>query len=142
MLHTKLIIHNLHWIKQKPHTSFNQYVLRIGNKDNWCLHIPLTSHSNPKTIIIQLCLLLTYCFGQSIVCLVLRWSQNRKDIYVLHNSILWIFLKMAFRLIRQRREQRRTTKLDEIFQERDKNNSGKISFAELADIFRVYHVKL
>ena len=63
---------------------------------------------------------------------------------------------MAFRLIRQRREQRRVAKLEEIFQvreikiiniklklytqDRDKNQTGKISLDQLTDIFRIYQV--
>ena len=66
---------------------------------------------------------------------------------------------MAFRLIRQRREQRRTAKLEEIFQvnisdlrcspfiftlllfkDRDKSLTGKISLDQLMDIFRIYQV--
>jgi len=49
---------------------------------------------------------------------------------------------MAFRVVRQRREARRTAKLDEIFQDRDKNQNGKISFEQLEDIFRIYQVDL
>ena len=49
---------------------------------------------------------------------------------------------MAFRMIRQRREQRRTAKLDEIFQDRDKSQTGKISFDQLVDIFRIYQVNI
>jgi len=49
---------------------------------------------------------------------------------------------MAFRILRQRKEARRNAKLEEIFQERDKNSSGTITFDQLEEIYRVYQVEL
>jgi len=49
---------------------------------------------------------------------------------------------MAFRIIRQRKEARRLTKLEEIFEERDKTGSGAISAEQLEDIYRIYQAEL
>jgi len=47
---------------------------------------------------------------------------------------------MAFRILRLRKEARRNAKLEEIFQERDKEGSGMITFEQLEDIYRIYQV--
>ena len=64
---------------------------------------------------------------------------------------------MAFRVVRQRREARKNAKIEEIFQvdrtkksmiencvvfvqERDKNQTGKITREQLVDIYRIYEV--
>ena len=64
---------------------------------------------------------------------------------------------MAFRVVRQRREARKNAKIEEIFQvekkrkiisaivilmlqERDKNQTGKITLEQLTDIYRIYEV--
>jgi hypothetical protein len=44
---------------------------------------------------------------------------------------------MAYRVVRLRREARRSAKLEDIFQERD-NLEGKITLQQLADIYRIY----
>jgi len=49
---------------------------------------------------------------------------------------------MAFRVIRQRKEARRNAKLNDIFEERDPDDDGKISLDQLADIYRIYEVDL
>jgi Ca2+-binding EF-hand superfamily protein len=48
---------------------------------------------------------------------------------------------MAFRILRLRKEARRNAKLDEIFQERDKEGTGLISYEQLEDIYRIYQVR-
>ena len=48
---------------------------------------------------------------------------------------------MAFRILRLRKEARRNVKLDEIFQERDKERTGLISYEQLEDIYRIYQVR-
>ena len=48
---------------------------------------------------------------------------------------------MAFRILRMRKEARRNAKLDEIFQERDKEGTGLISYEQLEDIYRIYQVR-
>lgn len=50
--------------------------------------------------------------------------------------------RMAFRIVRQRKEARRNVKLDEIFQERDKAQTGNITYDQLAEIYRIYEVDL
>ena len=62
---------------------------------------------------------------------------------------------MAFRLVKQRRERRIVKKLNEIFQvyiltivalvnfaskDRDKPPTGRISYEQLEDVFRIYQV--
>jgi len=49
---------------------------------------------------------------------------------------------MAFRVVRIRRNNRRTAKLEEIFQERDKYQCGIIDMEQILDIFRIYQVEL
>jgi len=49
---------------------------------------------------------------------------------------------MAFRVVRLRREARRNAKLDDIFQDRDPTQSGKITWDQMVDIFRIYQVEL
>lgn len=51
-------------------------------------------------------------------------------------------IKMAFRIVRQRKEARRNAKLEEIFQDRDKTQKGSISHEQLVEIFRIYEVKI
>ena len=63
--------------------------------------------------------------------------------------------RMAFRLVKQRRERRIVKKLNEIFQvyiltivalvtfaskDRDKPPTGRISYEQLEDVFRIYQV--
>ena len=48
---------------------------------------------------------------------------------------------MAFRILRLRKEARRNAKLDEIFQERDREGNGLISYEQLEDIYRIYQVR-
>jgi len=47
---------------------------------------------------------------------------------------------MAFRIIRQRKEARRLAKIEEIFQERDKTQRGKLSLDQIQDVYRIYQV--
>merc|ERR1712048_181552 len=49
---------------------------------------------------------------------------------------------MAFRAIRNSRNTRWTQKLGEIFQDSDVDNTGKISVARMAEIYRFYQVEL
>ena len=64
--------------------------------------------------------------------------------------------RMAFRLVKQRRERRIVKKLNEIFQvysltkvglisftaqDRDKAATGRISYEQLEDVFRIYQVR-
>lgn len=49
---------------------------------------------------------------------------------------------MAFRVMRQKREQRRNAKLNEIFDERDPNETGFITHDHIVDIFKLYQVNL
>ena len=59
------------------------------------------------------------------------------------NSLFKIFqiTLMAFRILRLRKEARRNAKLDEIFQERDKEGTGLISYEQLEEIYRIYQVR-
>jgi len=49
---------------------------------------------------------------------------------------------MAFRVMRQKREQRRNAKLNEIFDDKDPHETGYITIENVIDIFRVYQVNL
>eukprot|EP00092_Neocalanus_flemingeri_P020601 GFUD01022320.1.p1 GENE.GFUD01022320.1~~GFUD01022320.1.p1 ORF type:complete len:280 (+),score=121.79 GFUD01022320.1:124-963(+) len=49
---------------------------------------------------------------------------------------------MAFRMLRNKRNARWNQKLQELFQEKDKNQSGSISLEQMSDIFRIYKVEL
>ncbi|XP_023330326.1 uncharacterized protein LOC111702786 [Eurytemora carolleeae] len=49
---------------------------------------------------------------------------------------------MAFRVVRQRKEARRNAKLEEIFQDRDKNQNAHITFEQVQEIFRIYEVEI
>ena len=50
-----------------------------------------------------------------------------------------INLVMAYRVVRLRREARRSAKLEDIFQEHD-NLEGKITLEQLTNIYRIYKV--
>jgi len=49
---------------------------------------------------------------------------------------------MAFRVMRNKRNQRWTQRLQEIFQEWDKNQCGYISLETMTEIYRIYKVDL
>ena len=59
-------------------------------------------------------------------------ASHTQSYNVLINSMLKIFqiILMAFRILRMRKEARRNAKLDEIFQERDKEGNSWRIFTE------------
>ena len=81
------------------------------------------------------------------ICMdLLPWYKNKKNkkLVPLPQLLFATFfagLKMAFRVIKQRREARRNAKLEEIFLERDKLQDETMSCQDMQDVFRMYGVR-